>query len=96
MAKTKTRTVKKVAVDNTETNGANKPVEIQVSLDNLLIGDLETLEQAGQSNLGTTDMLDFLDRVVVGGNVRLLPMSQLSNIMTALTKAIGTAADPGN
>ncbi len=80
--------VKEVA----KTNGA-VPVEIKIDLDNLLIGDLETLDRAGKNDLPMTELVGFLEKVVVGG-VRHLPMSRLGTIIEALTGAIGEASNP--
>ncbi len=73
-------------------NGA-VPLEIKIDLDNLLIGDLETLDRAGKNDLPMTELVGFLEKVVVDG-VRHLPMSRLGIIIEALTAAIGEASNP--
>lgn len=91
-------TVKKEEVQTVETkpgsNGA-APIEIKIDLDNLTIGDLETLDSAGRRELPMKDMIAFLERVVVGG-VRHLPLSRMGAIIDALGEAIGEATNPGN
>lgn len=74
---------------------AKKPIEIEIDLDGLLIGDLEVLDRAKDGNLPMKDLITFLDRVVVGG-VKHLPMRYFSVIVDELGDAIAESANPGN
>lgn len=71
-------------------------MEIKVTLENLTIGDLEVLERASRNELRPGELLDFLDRVVIGG-VRSLPLSTLGDVVQALAAALaGLTAQKGN
>lgn len=71
-------------------------MEIKVTLENLTIGDLEVLDRASRNELSPGELVDFLDRVVVGG-ARALPLSALGDIVQALTTALaGLAVQKGN
>lgn len=59
-------------------------LQIKVSLDNMTIGDLERLEK-GQS---PTEMIDIFQRLVVGVDVRELPIRALRTIVQAILAEI--------
>jgi hypothetical protein len=73
--------------------GGNGASPVQIDLEHLLIGDLEFLERAGNKDLPPSELVDFLDRVVVGG-VRHLPLGRLVSIVEALGEAVSEAANP--
>lgn len=71
-------------------------MEIKVTLENLTIGDLEVLDRASRNELRPGELLDFLDRVVVGG-ARSLPLSALGDVVQALASTLaGLLAQKGN
>lgn len=79
-------------IDNkADTNG--KEPSLVVDMDQLLISDLETLDRASAKKLPTSELIKFLDRIVVGG-VRHLPLRRLGDIIEALGEAVTEAANP--
>jgi len=70
-------------------------MEIEIDLDTLTIGDLETLDRAAQGNLPMSELVDLLDRVVAGG-ARHLPLSAMRKIIAALNDQIAAVANQGN
>lgn len=62
-------------------------VKIEIDLDKMTIGDLETLDKAGAGKLGPAALVEFLDRLVIGG-ARQLPFTQLSAVVKAVGEAI--------
>lgn len=73
---------------------ANKQVDITVSLDNLTLGDLEIIDKARTNQATMTEMLDVLDRAVVGGNVRKLPFKELNQLIAKLNEAVEQESNP--
>lgn len=72
---------------------ANGEEPLAVDMDLLLIGDLETLDRASSKKLPTSELIVFLDRIVVGG-VRHLPLRRLGDIIEALGNAVTESANP--
>ena len=74
-----------------KTAPVNTPSEIVIEMGGLTFGDLEVLESlsegAENGNFKAGEMGGFLDRVVQGG-VRDLPLSQMSEVVEALTAAM--------
>lgn len=74
-----------------KTAPVNTPSEIVIEMGGLTFGDLEVLESlsegAENGNFKAGEMVGFLDRVVQGG-VRDLPLSQMSEVVEALTAAM--------
>lgn len=68
-------------------------INIDIDLTNMLIGDLETIDKAGRNELPITELIDVLDRVVVGG-ARHLPVTVINDITTALMEEITAVANP--
>lgn len=66
---------------------------ITIEIENMLIGDLELLDKADTGDLSTTELVDFLDRVVEE-DVRLIPLVQLPNIVNKLGEAVQSATNP--
>lgn len=67
---------------------------ITVDISKMVLSDLEILDNAqvpGKANM--KQMLDLLDRVVVGG-ARSLPLNALPQILEAINKAITEASNP--
>lgn len=73
---------------------ADKQIDITVSLDNLTLGDLETIDKARTNQATMTDMLDVLDRAVVGGNIRKLPLKALNQLIAKLNEAVEQGSNP--
>jgi hypothetical protein len=70
-------------------------MDIKVQLDALTIGDLERMDAAARGEVPMSQLIDLLDRVVVGG-VRHLPLTALSDIIAALSAAIAEMSNPKN
>lgn len=68
-------------------------LNVVVNIDNLLIGDLETLEMARRQEIGIKDMLDLLDRVVEGG-VRHLPLRAMQTIVDRIQEEVQKTTNP--
>lgn len=68
-------------------------MKIKVDLDNLTIGDLETLERAQDGKLPITELIDLLDRIV-DGDVRGLPFSAMHEIVERMNEAVAEMANP--
>ena len=66
---------------------------IKIDLSTLKIKDLALFEQAGTGALSRAALVDLLDRVVVGGASEL-PLTQLSEILEAIKKAVSELANP--
>ena len=82
---------KPLELDKQVSTNGKEPIKVDMDL--LLIGDLETLDRAASKKLPTSELIKFLDRIVVGG-VRHLPLTRLSDITDALGEAVKDAADP--
>lgn len=67
-------------------------LKIHVNIDALTIGDLETLEKPQ----GTGAMIDVLQHVTVGVDIRKLPISRLKDISDAIMAAIREMQDSKN
>lgn len=68
-------------------------IEVDVNLDELTIGDLETIDKSRRGEIPVSEMLDLLDRVVVGG-ARHLPLRAMREIVERLEKEINAEANP--
>ena len=68
-------------------------MKVNVNLDNLMIGDLETLDRASAGDLPMTELVNLLDRVVEG-NVRELPLPAMRDIVEALNEQVDALANP--
>ena len=58
----------------------------RVNLDDMLIGDLETLERPESSR----ELLDTLQRIIVGTDIRKLPLRMLPDIAKAVLTEVQT------
>lgn len=63
-----------------ETKATSKPLELVLDLDQLLIGDIETLENPKSTSV----VIDLLDKAVTNVDIRTLPLSMLSEIRKEL------------
>ena len=61
--------------------------EITISLNNLTFGDLEKLDKAARNELTPAELIELLDRVVEG-DVRVLPLTTMPDIIAALSEAM--------
>jgi len=77
----------------TSAASAPAPTTVTVDLSKLVIADLETLDRASRNDLPVKELLDLLDRVVVGG-ARHLPLDQMSTIVEQLQAEISKTANP--
>lgn len=68
-------------------------MDIQIDISGMKIKDLELFEKAISRNMSQTELIGLLDRVVVGG-ARELPLTELNNVLDALTKALEKISDP--
>ena len=64
------------------------PERVEIDLSGLTIGDLIFIEQMGSGQVGAAAMVDWLDRVVVGG-ARHRPLSDLREIVQAIADHTG-------
>lgn len=62
-------------------------MEIQVSLDDLTFGDLEKLDDVSRKKTTPKELVELLDRIVVG-DVRALPLTAMPDIIAALSTAM--------
>jgi hypothetical protein len=69
--------------------------DITIDMGELTLGDLETLEKASRKELSTTELISFLDRVVVSG-AKNLKLSDLPKITQALIAQTRKLSNPGN
>ena len=74
-------------------NGTIQKARIEVSLDQLTIGDLDTLESFASGSTKPGEITELLDRCVMGG-ARQLPLTAIADIVKALGEAISEMADP--
>lgn len=73
-----------------------KPVALEaitIDLSKLVIADLETLDKASRNELPVKEMLDLLDRVVIGG-ARHLPLEAMATIVEKLQSEMQKTANP--
>lgn len=68
-------------------------LEVDVNLDALTIGDLETIDKSRRGELAVAEMLDLLDRVVVGG-ARHLPLRAMRDIVERLQQEMDVISNP--
>lgn len=73
------------------TKKAKEELVLEVDLDQLLIGDLEKLEDPGNTAKG----IDMLDKLVTNVDIRTLPLSMLAEIRKAIKAQLtALSADP--
>lgn len=65
-------------------------IKVEINLEAVTFGDFEKF---GGSGLDTSDLVAFLDRVVVGG-VRHLPLTMMRPIMDAFKAQMDTLGNP--
>lgn len=75
-----------------QTAPAEEVVKIIIDASNLTFGDMETL---WNGNLSRTDLVAFLDKIVVGG-VRHIKYSQYNAIMAAIRAETARLENLGN
>lgn len=68
-------------------------MKIEVNLDGLTIGDLETLDKAERGELPIPELIDLLDRVVEG-DVRSLPFTAMGEIVQRMNDAVEKMSNP--
>ena len=69
------------------------PFELHISLEDTLIGDLESLEDP---TLGIKAVLDLLQRMVVGADIRKMPVSMLPAIRKAIVEKVRALGNSKN
>ena len=75
------------------TKKAEKVLELDVDLDQLLIGDLEMLESPESTSVG----IDLLNKLVTNVDIRKLPLSMLAEIRKAIKAELDSlSADPNS
>ena len=75
------------------TKKAKEELVLEVDLDQLLIGDLEQLEDPGN----TAEGIDMLDKLVTNVDIRTLPLSMLAEIRKAIKAQLtALSADPNS
>lgn len=70
-------------------------LDIQITLDKLTIGDLRIFNALKNGTAGEPDLVDLLNRCVIGG-VEHLPLSAMPQIAQALSAAIAESSNPKN
>lgn len=80
-------TPKKKAIE-----GATEEITLLVDIDNLTIGDLETLETPGSAK----NFIDTLQKAVIGTDVRTLPLSALRSLATRIMESMREIGDEKN
>jgi hypothetical protein len=70
-------------------------LDIEIALDALTIGDLRLFSALKNGTAGELDLVDLLDRCVVGG-VAHLPLTAMPQIAQALSKALDASSNPKN
>jgi hypothetical protein len=74
---------------------AKVALDLVISLDKLTIGDLLLFAALKDGSAGMPEMVDLLDRCVVGGALSL-PITALKPAAEALAAAMGTLSNPKN
>lgn len=68
-------------------------IEIKIDINQLTFGDLEIIDKASKGQTELREVIPLLDRIVVGG-VRHLPITEMTNVMTAIEKATSDMGNP--
>ncbi len=76
-------------------NESGETAEIRIDISCLKIRDLATLDQMARGTLSPSEIIDLLDRVVVGGAADL-PLTAIGEIINALVAAVGEASNPAD
>jgi len=71
-------------------------LKLTIDIDQLTLGDLELFDKFSDGNTKAVELLDFLQRIVVGTDIRTLPLSKMNDVMAAVSEAISAATNPGN
>lgn len=79
--------------DNPNTDRAGGTLNLKVDLSGLTIGDLTLFDSFQGGTQSNAALVEFLDRVVVGG-ARQLPLTALRDVMEAIKAEVGTLANP--
>lgn len=69
------------------------PLSVKVDLSGLTIGDLRLFDQFQGGGATNAALVDFLDRVVVGG-ASSLPLAALRQVMEAITAEVQSISNP--
>ena len=69
------------------------PDAITVDLSGMTIGDLAMFDAMSKKELSMSEMVTFLDRLVVGG-ARHLPLARLREVMAAVQVAVVELGNP--
>ncbi len=72
---------------------AKTPYELHVNLDAMLLGDLERLDDP---SIKIKEVLDILQRVLTGTDIRVLPVSMLPTIRQAVVNKVTELANSKN
>lgn len=68
---------------------------LEITLDNLTIGDLRVFAALKNGTADELAMIDLLNRCVAGG-IEHLPLSKLAEVATALANAIKASQNPNS
>jgi len=85
-----------VKAQNGTAPAVDDTIKLTVDVDRLTLGDLELFDKFSEGNTKATELLDFLQRIVVGTDIRTLPLSRMQDVMTAVSAAITQVTNPGN
>lgn len=72
------------------------PLQIEIDIDALTVADLEFVERLSNKKASTTELVDFLGRVVPGTNIKTIPLRAIPELANAVMSAIGGASDPND
>jgi hypothetical protein len=70
-------------------------LDVEITLNRLTIGDLRIFSALKHGTAGELDLVDLLDRCVVGG-VEHLPLTAMPQIAQALSEAIAASSNAKN
>ena len=72
-----------------------KKLQVKVTLDDLTIGDIETMQDSNWEEMTFSEQINLLDRFVVG-DIRKLPATSVEEIMQGIQAAMNTELDSKN
>ncbi len=82
-----------IAPVRTSGDGAAAPIEVRVSLSGLKIRDLRLFDEFKNGTAPMSALVEFLDRVVVGGASEL-PLTLMPEIMRSVQTEVEALANP--
>lgn len=72
---------------------SDETLQIKVDFSTLTIGDMALFDKFKDNQASNTELVKFLDRVVVGGASHL-PLTALQDVMSALQDAVTEMSNP--